>query len=773
MFDTEQLFEETVARAGRAVQEKHGERVDPEAGDWRHDPVDFDTFVEHHDHLGLPPLFPRQRTAVRQLLGDDPKMIFAPNAVKPLPLPWEPIRGSSNLRRVAYLAPDRVLFVAFRNGTTYRYADVIPAEYMGLLRARSAGGFLNQIVKPRCEATLVEQHPDELVWYPKDAGARAYQLAVLLWGKGSGKDYLCSIIVTYLVHVLLCLRDPQEYLELAPGENIDILNVAYNADQAQKVFFAKFKERLLRWSWLKKHYDVHEAGRRKWKDNQGLPVVQINAVDVEFPSLIRCFSRHAQNESYEGLNVLAWIMDEASAFLSAAKRENAEAIYKTLRTSAGSRFGTRWLGFVISFPRHADDFTMTKLKEARRHPEAGIYADGPAKTWEVNELRGRDGYVEVRPGHKVPVELANDYVLDFESSLAMYECQPPLAADALIKDQSAVLRSVERGRTPMIDWEPVIARRTVLEDGVEVEREYAAVKLTRLDKLPKGAKLYLHGDPARTSDAFAIAIAHGVPHHIRMMVPAGEVLTRTQMTREGVNATDLVPWMRQVEKTIVDAVIVWRPDPSRKRHVDLINVQDTLEKLTKHYGRGAWGAITFDQYDSAETVQRLAQKKLPVDNEQWSNPFQHRIYRGARSAFYNDLVSLPDTLSVTSEDPREPGVIYELLRVEEIEGHKIDHPEGGSKDLADAVVRVIEHVTGRARGGFTFGTLQDTDRTDDTGRVKVPGKTVDPNRTASPVTQQLRDADERRAKERPPGELEPSTGEVIPDRRFAYGSLRR
>ena len=80
---------------------------------------------------------------------------------------------------------------------------------------------------------------------------------------------------------------------------------------------------------------------------------------------------------------------------------------------------------------------------------------------------------------------------------------------------------------------------------------------------------------------------------------------------------------------------------------------------------------------------------MNVDDEAWGRDFQVSIYRNARTCFYNGLVDLPNTPSITSQDPQSPGAIYELERVEFIDGLKIDHPEQGSKDLGDALVRML------------------------------------------------------------------------------------
>jgi hypothetical protein len=611
---------------------------------------------------------------------------------------------------------------------------------------------------------------------------RAYQAAVCVWGKGAGKDYLCSIVVCWLVHILLCLRDPQGYLELAPGEAVDIVNVAYNAEQAKRVFFAKVKARIDRWAWLAARFNVTEGGRRKGTWKPGRPTVVINDEFIEFPNRIRAWSRHAQNESYEGLNIIAWVMDEASAFLSKLKRENAEAIYQTLRTSAVSRFGSRWAGFILSYPRHADDFTMTKLKEARARPDRGILADGPRMTWEVNLRTRNEPRVKVR--HlEVPLSLVNDFESDFEEALSRYCCEPPMAREAFFRYPEHLRSAVNPGRAPLIEWERTLISRT---DGSGESRPYVGVHLTRLRELPPGVKLYGHGDPGLVHDSFALAIAHAVPATVVRHVPASEVMTPAQLAkwvRDGHELDELVEWEIDVVRTVVDALIVWRPDPKLGYQVDLQNVEEVIFELKQAYpSLGHWPrrirgeserrpTFTFDHWNSALTIQRMKSRRMNVKDEHWAQDFQVGIYRNARASFYNGLVTLPDMPSISSQDPSDPGALYELERIEFVDAVKVDHPEGGSKDSADAVVRVIQHATEHNRAAFAFGGTHGHKSLFDTHGPLVPSATsrVDPNRTPG-ITEAQRQAERLNRVERPLGELDPATG-TANGRRLVFGSV--
>jgi len=82
-----------------------------------------------------------------------------------------------------------------------------------------------------------------------------------------------------------------------------------------------------------------------------------------------------------------------------------------------------------------------------------------------------------------------------------------------------------------------------------------------------------------------------------------------------------------------------------------------------------------------------------------------------------------------------PGAIYELERLEFIDGSKVDHPEGGSKDTSDCLVRVVQHCTEAGKSAFTFATAFGHPKLYDTSGlfVRADQKTIDPNRPADAI----------------------------------------
>ena len=171
---------------------------------------------------------------------------------------------------------------------------------------------------------------------------------ILQLGKGSGKDYLSTISVTYLVYLLLCLKDPAKYFGKPPGDSIDIINIAINSEQARNVFFKGFRKRIEDSPWFVGRYNI-------------------TAQSVSFDKSITCHSGHSERESWEGYNVICVILDEISGFSTISTSGNeqsktGQAIYDMYRASVDSRFPDIGKVVLLSFPRYKNDFIQQRYE---------------------------------------------------------------------------------------------------------------------------------------------------------------------------------------------------------------------------------------------------------------------------------------------------------------------------------------------------------------------------------------------------------------------------
>ena len=168
-------------------------------------------------------------------------------------------------------------------------------------------------------------------------------------GKGSGKDYCSTISVAYIVYLLLCLRDPASYYGKPPGDSIDIINIAINAQQANNVFFKGFKNRVTHSPWF--------AGRFFEK-----------ASEIKFDKNVTVYSGHSEREAFEGYNVLVAVLDEISGFALDStsghdQAKTASGIYDMYRASVDSRFPDYGKVILLSFPRFKNDYIQQRYDD--------------------------------------------------------------------------------------------------------------------------------------------------------------------------------------------------------------------------------------------------------------------------------------------------------------------------------------------------------------------------------------------------------------------------
>jgi hypothetical protein len=463
-------------------------------------------------------------------------------------------------------------------------------------------------------------------------------------GKGSGKDYSSTIAVSYIVYLLLCLKDPATYYGKPPGDAIDILNIAINAQQANNVFFKGFKTRIEKSPWF--------AG--KYTDK---------ASEMKFDKAVTVHSGHSEREAWEGYNVIVVILDEISGFAidnttGHDQAKTADAIYDMYRASVDSRFPDFGKVILLSFPRFKNDPIQKFYESVIGEKETVVRShrfkmdeDLPDGTegnefeieWEEDHIKSYlipKVYALKRPTWEVnPTRSIEDFKTAFYKNsmdaLGRFACMPPEMVDAFFKSREKIEKAFSN-----------------LSLGVD--------KFGRLEEWfkPDPDKVYfLHVDLAQKHDHCAVAMAH-VDRWVNVKV-----------TNEYSQPAPIV---------VVDAVRYWTP--TAEKSVDFTEVKDYILSLkTRGFNIRV---CTFDRWNSHDMMQQL--KTYGINTETLSVAKKH----------YDDMAMV-----VAEDRIKGPAInllIDELLQLK-IMRDRVDHPRKGSKDLADAVCGSIYNAISRTR----------------------------------------------------------------------------
>lgn len=470
-------------------------------------------------------------------------------------------------------------------------------------------------------------------------------------GKGSGKDYVSTIICAYIVYLLLCLKDPAKYYGKPSGDTIDILNVAVNADQARNVFFANLKKRIQNCKWFDGKYD---------------PPTQNS---INFDKSIRVFSGHSEREAFEGLNLFIAVLDEISAFSLESTSGNqqaktADAVYKMYRASVDSRFPDFGKVLLLSFPRFKDDYIQQRYDAAVAEKEVIVKThvmkldpdlpDGRADNeftveWEEDHITRyryprlfalRRPTWEVNPTVRIDspamVRAAREDLGDF---LGRFACMPSNLSHGFFKNKEAIARAY-------------VTQNGVDEDGVFLERF----------RPKEGKEYFIHVDLAQKHDHCVVAMAH-VEKWIDIKV--------------GSDYSELHPVV------IVDAVRWWTP--TKTKTVDFADVRNFIIAL-KRRGFNIKLA-TFDRWNSHDTMNILT-NEYGIETDTLSVGKEH--YDDYLSIMYDNRLVGPKIELLISE-------LGELRLVQKITKFIIDHPRKGTKDFSDATCGAIFNAVSHTR----------------------------------------------------------------------------
>jgi hypothetical protein len=459
---------------------------------------------------------------------------------------------------------------------------------------------------------------------------------ILQLGKGSGKDFVSTVAVAYIVYKLLCLKDPAKYYGKPAGDAIDIINVAINAQQAKNVFFKGFKTKIERSPWF--------AGRFYAK-----------ADNIEFDKSVTVYSGHSERESHEGLNLLVAVLDEISGFANEVGTGNeqgktADNIYKAFRGTVDSRFPDLGKVVLLSFPRYQGDFISQKYNDVimekevveRTHrfvinPDLPEDQEGNSLEikWDEDHIlsyKYPGVFALKRPTWEVnPTRKIEDFKLAFYTDLGdammRFLCTPTYSSDAFFKQREKV-RAAMTIRNPL-----------------DSNRRFEETFVPDPDK-----KYFVHADLAQKHDKCAVAIAH---------------------VDKWVNIQVIKDYQQVAPVVVVDAVAYW--EPRVEGPVDLSEVKQWIQNL-RRIGFDI-SLVSFDRWQSFDIQNEL--KAVGMRTETVSVAKKH--YEDMAMLIYEERLALP-MIELLFE---------ELTELKIMNANKVDHPRKKSKDLADAVCGAV------------------------------------------------------------------------------------
>jgi hypothetical protein len=467
-------------------------------------------------------------------------------------------------------------------------------------------------------------------------GARYYDKytkneIILQLGKGSGKDFTSTVACAYIVYKLLCLKDPARYFGKPPGDAIDLINVAINAQQAKNVFFKGFKTKIERSPWF--------AGRYNAKVDS-----------IEFDKTITVYSGHSERESHEGLNLLLAVLDEISGFASEVGTGNeqgktADNIYKAFRGTVDSRFPDLGKVVLLSFPRYQGDFISQKydsviadkdiVHKSHKFIINPLLDETPDNTlqieWEEDHIisyKFPGVWALKRPTWEVnPTRSIDDFKIAFYTDLGdammRFLCMPTYSSDAFFKQKDKLERCMTI-RNPVDEF-----RRFDQGFVPDPNKTY-----------------YIHADLAQRHDKCAVAIAH---------------------VDKWVNLQVIKDYEQVAPIVVVDAVAWW--EPKKEGAVNLSEVKNWIINL-RRLGFNI-GKVTFDRWQSYDIQQEL--KAVNINTDTVSVAKKH--YEDLAMLIYEDRIVMPSI----------PLLLEELSELKIMKNNRVDHPRKSSKDLADAV----------------------------------------------------------------------------------------
>lgn len=479
-----------------------------------------------------------------------------------------------------------------------------------------------------------------------------YSEAMMTGAIGIGKTTFASIVLPYMCHWVLCMKDPQAFFTLLPGSRIAFMMMSTSESQAREVIFADVFARIDHSVWFKKYpYDPSYKNQIRFTQKD-----------------IWIIPGDSAETTFEGYNILGGILDEMDSHRVTPKKDYALEGYNTISNRITSRFQDRGLLILIGQMKKSVGFAATKYTEFSENSRAYtsrmtiwesfgwdkyLKSDGTRDSFWFDKRRKviipdllastleSDDYMEIPSLYRKP------FTDDPDKALKDLAGIPPMVGNPFIGMVHKIDLAQDKWHARFGPSSPVLP---VLHQG-QFSPNFVCTD---------GLKRAIHIDIAYSDDGDALGIAMG---HVRELKEIDDEL-------------------RPV--IVFDFLMRLRPMPGQE--LILGDIRQIVYDLKDNY-RFRIKKATLDGFQSTDTIQQFNKKR--IFTEYLSVDRSLLPYQDLRDAVYEERIEFPrHMIQMKHGDTKLVNIAYQELTTLIDNGKKIDHPAGGSKDVSDAMAGV-------------------------------------------------------------------------------------
>ena len=468
---------------------------------------------------------------------------------------------------------------------------------------------------------------------------------VLVWGRRSGKDFLVSIIALYEAMKLLEAPDgkPHAMYNLSGDVPFTILSIANSAPQAG-IVYNQIREKLLK----SPYFDDKYISEGITNDNIFLltPEDRKTNIKLEEKGLplkkgsIQIRIGHSESNTLVGLDCFVILFDEIGLYKNTEGPSSGDALYHNLTPA------------LVNYVRHEpvfDDEGKPVLDPKTGKPVTKQIYDG--KVICISTPRGQEGI------------FYNIYSTAGANPQRLMSCLPtwivnPVHTEESLRKQNSTMSSDKFDMEFGAKFLGTAGDNFFTREVVDLCFRYKQIKIEEEGR--PGIYYFAHLDPATSSHNYALCICHKQP-----------------LWNEERKQRDFV--------VIVDHIKFWTPTPNQP-----INVEEIDEYMLKMNRRFYLHLVTYDQWESHQSIQKLRQWGIPARKARFNRQYKNAIYDNMEQLAVGGRLLIP-------ESPLARAEMYNLQRrYMDGGGYRVGPKKDGdvtTDDICDAIAGAAYNAT--------------------------------------------------------------------------------